>query len=35
MISIISYDFERDLIFLLLCFGGIISRGESESNILE
>lgn len=35
MIAIVPNDFEGDLIFLLLRFGGIISGSEAEADILE
>lgn len=34
MVTIVSDNFEGDLIFLLLCFGGIVSSSEAQTNIL-
>ena len=35
MIAVVPDDFEGDLMFLFLGFGGIVSGGESESNVLK
>ena len=34
MIAIVPNDFERNFIFLLLRFGGIISGSEAQTDIL-
>jgi hypothetical protein len=34
VIAIVSDDFEGDLIFLFLCFGGIVSGSKAQSDIL-